>query len=92
MAEAIDELQMITLLSGEYDKNNAILTFHAGTGGTEAQDWADMLFRMYNRWAVAHGFKAVSYTHLPAARDLHCCRGCLWPGYENASATDTRPG
>ena len=57
VAEAIDELQMITLLSGEYDKNNAILTFHAGTGGTEAQDWADMLFRMYNRWAVAHGFK-----------------------------------
>ena len=43
VAEAIDELQMITLLSGEYDKNNAILTFHAGTGGTEAQDWADML-------------------------------------------------
>lgn len=57
VAEAIDELQMITLLSGEYDKNNAILTFHAGTGGTEAQDWADMLFRMYNRWATAHGFK-----------------------------------
>ena len=39
------------------DKNNAILTFHAGTGGTEAQDWADMLFRMYNRWGAAHGFK-----------------------------------
>ena len=57
VAHAIDELQMITLLSGEYDKNNAILTFHAGTGGTEAQDWADMLFRMYNRWGTAHGFK-----------------------------------
>ncbi len=57
VATAVDELQMITLLSGEYDKNNAILTFHAGTGGTEAQDWADMLFRMYNRWGVAHGFK-----------------------------------
>ena len=57
VAQAIDELQMITLLSGEYDKNNAILTFHAGTGGTEAQDWADMLFRMYNRWGTAHGFK-----------------------------------
>ena len=57
VAHAVDELQMITLLSGEYDKNNAILTFHAGTGGTEAQDWADMLFRMYNRWGVAHGYK-----------------------------------
>ena len=57
VAKAVEELQLITLLSGQYDKNNAILTFHAGTGGTEAQDWADMLFRMYNRWGVAHGFK-----------------------------------
>ena len=57
VAKAVDELQLITLLSGQYDKNNAILTFHAGTGGTEAQDWADMLFRMYNRWGTAHGFK-----------------------------------
>ena len=60
VAHAIDELQMITLLSGEYDKNNAILTFHAGTGGTEAQDWADMLFRMYSRWGAAHGFKVTT--------------------------------
>ena len=57
VAKAVDELQLITLLSGQYDKNNAILTFHAGTGGTEAQDWADMLFRMYSRWGAAHGFK-----------------------------------
>ena len=57
VAKAVEELQLITLLSGQYDKNNAILTFHAGTGGTEAQDWADMLFRMYNRWGAAHGFK-----------------------------------
>ena len=55
--KGVEELQLITLLNGQYDKNNAILTFHAGTGGTEAQDWADMLFRMYNRWAAAHGFK-----------------------------------
>ena len=61
---AVDELQMITLLSGEYDKNNAILTFHAGTGGTEAQDWADMLFRMYNRWGAAHGFKVTTLDYL----------------------------
>ena len=54
--KAVDELQLITLLSGQYDKNNAILTFHAGTGGTEAQDWAEMLYRMYTRWAEAHGY------------------------------------
>ena len=41
-----------TLLTGEYDKNNAILTFHAGAGGTEAQDWVEMLYRMYCKWHV----------------------------------------
>ncbi len=46
-----------TLLSGEYDSSNAILTFHPGAGGTEAQDWAEMLYRMYNRWAERHNFK-----------------------------------
>ena len=54
--KAIDELQLMTMLNGEYDHNNAILTFHAGTGGTEAQDWAAMLYRMYTRWADAHGY------------------------------------
>ena len=54
--KAIDELQLMTMLNGEYDHNNAILTFHAGTGGTEAQDWAEMLYRMYTRWAEAHGY------------------------------------
>ena len=49
--KSIDELQLMTMLNGEYDHNNAILTFHAGTGGTEAQDWAEMLYRMYTRWA-----------------------------------------
>ena len=53
--KAVDELQLMTMLNGEYDHSNAILTFHAGTGGTEAQDWAEMLYRMYNKWAVAHG-------------------------------------
>ena len=53
--KAVDELQLMTMLNGEYDHSNAILTFHAGTGGTEAQDWAEMLYRMYNRWAAAHG-------------------------------------
>ena len=53
--KSIDELQLMTMLNGEYDHNNAILTFHAGTGGTEAQDWAEMLYRMYNKWASNHG-------------------------------------
>ena len=53
--KAVDELQLVTMLNGEYDHANAILTFHAGTGGTEAQDWAEMLYRMYNKWADQHG-------------------------------------
>ena len=52
----IEEIRMTTLLSGEYDNHNAILTFHAGAGGTEAQDWAQMLYRMYTRWAERHGY------------------------------------
>ena len=55
VGKAVEELQLMTMLNGEYDHSNAILTFHAGTGGTEAQDWAEMLYRMYNRWAAAHG-------------------------------------
>lgn len=50
-------LRLQTLLTGEYDKNNAILTFHAGAGGTEAMDWVSMLVRMYTRWTERHGFK-----------------------------------
>lgn len=49
--------RLTTLLTGEYDKNNAILTFHAGEGGTEAMDWVAMLVRMYTRWSERHGFK-----------------------------------
>ena len=56
VGKAVDELQLMTMLNGEYDHSNAILTFHAGTGGTEAQDWAEMLMRMYTRWAEAHGY------------------------------------
>lgn len=52
----IDTMRLTTLLTGEYDARNAILTFHAGAGGTEAQDWAEMLYRMYTRWAERHGF------------------------------------
>ena len=53
----VEETRLSTLLTGEYDGNNAILTFHAGAGGTEAQDWASMLYRMYNMWADRHGYK-----------------------------------
>jgi len=53
----LEEKKLATLLTGEYDKSNAIVTFHAGAGGTEAQDWAEMLYRMYNRWAERHNFK-----------------------------------
>ncbi len=52
----LDAARLETLLSGEYDANNAILSFHAGAGGTEAQDWTQMLYRMYTRWAERHGF------------------------------------
>jgi peptide chain release factor 2 len=55
-AEALEAMRLSTLLSGEYDANNAILTFHPGAGGTEAQDWASMLYRMYTRWAERHGY------------------------------------
>ncbi len=55
--EKAEAMRLSTLLSGEYDANNAILTFHAGAGGTEAQDWASMLYRMYNMWAERHGYK-----------------------------------
>ena len=53
----LESTRLSTLLTGEYDGNNAILTFHAGAGGTEAQDWASMLYRMYNMWADRHGYK-----------------------------------
>ncbi|MBO5557131.1 MAG: peptide chain release factor 2 [Oscillospiraceae bacterium] len=56
-SEKVEATRLGTLLTGEYDGNNAILTFHAGAGGTEAQDWASMLYRMYNMWADRHGYK-----------------------------------
>ena len=62
-AEGVDHVEselesqrLATLLTGEYDKKNAIVTFHAGSGGTEAQDWAEMLYRMYTHWAEKRGF------------------------------------
>ena len=54
---ALETARLETLLSGDYDNNPAIVSFHAGAGGTEAQDWAQMLYRMYTRWAERHGMK-----------------------------------
>lgn len=54
--ETEERMRLETLLSGEYDRNNAIVSFHPGAGGTEAQDWALMLYRMYTRWGERHGF------------------------------------
>ncbi len=60
----LESQTLSTLLTGEYDSKNAILTFHAGAGGTEAQDWAQMLFRMYNRWGERHGYKVTTLDYL----------------------------
>ena len=57
LAHEAEEFRLSALLSGEYDKNNAIVSLHAGAGGTEAQDWAQMLYRMITRWAERHNFK-----------------------------------
>ena len=56
LLEEMESARLETLLTGEYDGNNALMSFHAGAGGTEAQDWCQMLYRMYTRWAEAHGF------------------------------------
>ena len=60
----LDAQKLATLLSGEFDNNNAILTFHAGAGGTEAQDWTEMLYRMYNMWAERHDYKVTLMDYL----------------------------
>jgi len=60
----VEKLELQTLLSGKYDKNNAILTLHPGAGGTESQDWAEMLYRMYTRWAVKNGYEVKELDYL----------------------------
>lgn len=56
LSENLEGMKLETLLSGKYDKNNAIITLHAGAGGTEAQDWCEMLYRMYTHWAERRGY------------------------------------
>ena len=61
----VDDFELECMFSGEHDANNALLTIHAGAGGTEAQDWVDMLLRMYLRWAEEKGFKTDILDYLP---------------------------
>src|SRR5690242_1610795 len=65
LRDFIDKLETETLLSGENDPRNAIVTIHPGAGGTESQDWADMLLRMYLRWAERQGFETILYDYQP---------------------------
>ena len=81
----LESLRLSTLLSGEYDSQSAILSFHAGAGGTEAQDWAQMLYRMYNRWAgttrlfrLSAGLSRRRGSGTQKRHHLHCGRKCLW--------------
>ena len=65
LRETVDRIETETLLSGENDARNAIVTIHPGAGGTESQDWADMLLRMYLRWGERHGFETVLNDYQP---------------------------
>lgn len=64
LEEEIEKMNLETLLSGKYDKCNSILTLHPGAGGTESQDWAEMLYRMYTRWAIKNGFEVKELDYL----------------------------
>ena len=62
--QAVENLRLTTLLTGEYDSKNAIITLHAGEGGTESQDWCEMLFRMYTRYCTSVGYKTQTVEYL----------------------------
>lgn len=64
LEKQVETLEIDTLLSGKYDKNNAIFTLHPGAGGTESQDWAEMLYRMYSKWANSKGYKVKELDYL----------------------------
>ena len=64
LENCLEKLQLQTLLSGKYDSNNAILTIHPGAGGTESQDWAEMLYRMYSRWANKNNYEIKELDYL----------------------------
>ena len=64
LSKKIETLELETLLSGKYDSNNAIITMHPGAGGTESQDWVQMLYRMYSKWASSNGFTVKELDYL----------------------------
>ena len=70
MAKGLDKLEIRALLSGNHDQNNAIITIHPGAGGTESQDWAQMLYRMYSMWCDKNGFKLEELDYLDALEQL----------------------
>ncbi|MGM0502195.1 MAG: peptide chain release factor 2 [Bacillota bacterium] len=65
LEEQLDQLELKTLLDGDYDQNNALLSINPGAGGTESQDWAEMLLRMYTRWAENNGYKVNTLELMP---------------------------
>ncbi len=83
MVEELDKLEIASFLSGQFDKNNAILSIQAGAGGTESNDWADMLFRMYNRWAERRGFE-VEIQDVQAGDQAGITKATLFIKGENA--------
>lgn len=66
MEAALAKAETARMFSGEYDQNNAIVSLQPGAGGVDAQDWAEMLYRMYTRWAARHGFKVSEMDYVPA--------------------------
>ncbi len=64
LQKEIEKLEITTFLSGKYDNNNAIVTLHPGAGGTESQDWAEMLYRMYTRWATKNNYEVKELDYL----------------------------
>lgn len=76
----VEQLELLTLLNGEYDRNNAILEINSGAGGTEACDWAEMLLRMYLRWAQRHGYRAEIVDESPGTVTGYSSVGVLIEG------------
>ena len=64
LEKTIENMELERMFTGKYDKNNAIITFHPGAGGTESQDWAEMLYRMYTKWAISNGFSVKELDYL----------------------------
>ena len=73
--ETFESMRIRTLLSGEYDKEDAIVTLHAGAGGTESCDWTGMLYRMYSRWAESHGFSVEVLDYLESIKPVRAVYG-----------------